>query len=363
MKSVRRRIQQTPGHLADRTSAALSAPQYCNAIPQGCRVPQAGCRIAHKSRGIPDVPAGNDLIQFFRHRVVGFTHTTDPKNVAQRGSQFCQTPTVDEPRSPQDPPASQCRKENLLAAESEISLEMLYAQEMVSSFMWATAKWLWRRIPGPVTHATEGPDETTSWLSFTLHSAIVTRVIRDVQSTGLRSLEDVYMNIIPPLSIQSRLPEIDVVVEIARQHAKGHEWVGNWEEAGEIYGSLFKELKGFDTDDTIPPKATVTLSEFFKLVTLTLRLQKKEHLDTEGLEKVQTMVRGLLEQVDALTIIHISDLYKFQGRSDGYEDAVNDARHRLPEVAEQSDGDRKYDLRLQKFGFSKTHHAARAMWL
>ena len=307
----------------------------------------AGSSTGHG--GIPDTPA---LMRFPRHRVVGFTHATNPKS-----SLF------DEPRPPQTPPANQRKKEILLAAESEVSLEMLYAQEMFSSFMWATAKWLQRRIPGPVTHTSEAPDETASWQSFTLHSTIVTRVIQDVQRTGLGSLEDIYMNIIPPLSIQKRLPEIDLVVEIARQRAKGHEWLGHWEEAGEIYGSLFKELKGFDTNDTISPKATAALSEFFKLVTLTLRLRKKEHFkgnDMGKLKKVQTMIKGLLEQVDALTIIFISDLYEFQGRLDGYEDIVSDARHRLPKVAGQGGGcfSGKYNPRLQKFGFTKTHHAA-----
>ena len=98
------------------------------------------------------------------------------------------------------------------------------------------------------------------WQSFTLHNAKLFNLAQDIQSTGLGSLEDVYMSLIPPLSAEDKLPRADVIVEWAREYAKPHEERRHWTEAAKPYVWLFQTAKSSGRRE-ITTKATARLME------------------------------------------------------------------------------------------------------
>ncbi|KAF8532929.1 hypothetical protein BDD12DRAFT_901166 [Trichophaea hybrida] len=259
---------------------------------------------------------GADSVEILSHRVVGFLHSgpedsnhptpdqgvqnaTDGNDVTVVLAQSKPTniiPTKKQPNGKSDtiivttPDESELRDQSatstsdvsvkkeprdqyLLATVSEVPLDLLFAQEMFSSFMLIVAK----ALPGPIqgrttTHNTESSDDSTSWQSFTLQNTTLSRIAHLVHRAGLGSLEDVYISIIPPLSIERKLPVAVSVIELARQNAK-HELAGHWKEAGDIYLWLFEICKTFGSNDNAAIKATAVLLEFLRSVIITLNPQ------------------------------------------------------------------------------------------
>ncbi|OHW99857.1 ankyrin repeat protein [Colletotrichum incanum] len=95
---------------------------------------------------------------------------------------------------------------------------------------------------------------------------------QDIKSTGLGSLEDIYLSIIPALSKQRKLPEADVVVDLARKHAKRHEQLLRWNEAGDIYFWLFRTAMTFPGESSIVAKATAVVVEYVRQVAAVIEL-------------------------------------------------------------------------------------------
>lgn len=165
----------------------------------------------------------------------------------------------------------------LLAIESYSSLELLYAQDMFSTFMRAAAKTLGDPFAGD---ADLRPDDTSSidaWQFFTLRNSRLSKLAQDVQSTGLGSLEEIHLSIIPPLSAENKLPRADDIIELARRQAKRHEQVGHWKEAGDAYLWLFRTAKTFPEDSGIFVRATAVLLEFLRCLALTIKLGEAHH--------------------------------------------------------------------------------------
>lgn len=270
---------------------------------------------------------------------------------------------VSEPNNQSDASVASGKKgpndQPLLAAVSEVPLDLLFAQEMFSCFMWAVAKALKGPIQGrTTTHKIESSDETSSWQSFTLQNTTLSRIAQDVHRTGLGSLEDVYLSIIPPLSIERKLPVASVVIELARQNAKKHELAGHWKEAGNIYRWLFERCKTFGSDDVVALSATAVLLEFFRSVTITLNVRTKEQYEQSAidvLKELRSTITKELKEFDANVLSSLGQMYVFQGRIERSDDLKEDDWKLLLGDTWNS----SYSSPPTHFGFCELHEIAK----
>ena len=98
------------------------------------------------------------------------------------------------------------------------------AQHLFSAFMSAIAKSVKRDKLG---YATVDPrsfnvDDHDTWSSPALENAKLLGIAREIENTGLGSLDQVYLSIIPPLSRTSQLPD-EAMVDLVRQRVHEYE--------------------------------------------------------------------------------------------------------------------------------------------
>ncbi|KAF4467552.1 ankyrin repeat [Fusarium albosuccineum] len=151
----------------------------------------------------------------------------------------------------------------LLFTESHSPLKLLYAQDIFSIFMRAVAE----SLQGPMAGAAEirPIDEARgTWHSFALRNSQLSKMIQEIQYTGLGSIGDIYLSVIPPLSMAHKLPHAEAIVQLAQQHAKPYERVGRFEEAGDIYFWLFQTVQVFPPESYVHAKATAVLMEHLR---------------------------------------------------------------------------------------------------
>ncbi|KLU91868.1 hypothetical protein MAPG_10817 [Magnaporthiopsis poae ATCC 64411] len=256
-----------------------------------------------------DIKPENDssTMEVEAHRIVGF----------MSGVRF---PPADvdiylyERKSPKSP----C-EDAPLAVESYSPLKTLYAQHMFSAFMWAAAKAM-KRIEDradirPAQRDGEGGDST--WQSIALRNTRLSKMAQDIQATGLGSLEEIYLAIIPPLSVRQKLPQADAIVELARQHAKQHEQLQHWKQAGDAYLWLFRMAKTFPEQSGITTKATAVLMEYLKTITQTLELRKAQQYEEEDIRELKGLKSDLEKELKtgcSSTLSSLMRLYEEQGR-------------------------------------------------
>ncbi|KAM5353012.1 hypothetical protein ACJZ2D_017120 [Fusarium nematophilum] len=230
---------------------------------------------------------------------------------------------------------------DLLATESYDRLKLVYAQDMFSSFMWAAAKTLTTPVEGGADIRPNNTSGDNAWQSFTLRNALLSKMAQDIQSTGLGSLDQIYLSIIPSLSVEQKLPQADEIVKLARQHAKRHEQLQHWQEAGDAYLWLFRTAKTFQDQIDIatrataktPPelsriatRATAVLMEYLRTLTLAIEMreaQQYDERDVQGLKELKSSLEKELKSslekelkaADPGILSSLMRLYKEQNRS------------------------------------------------
>ncbi|KAF4997934.1 hypothetical protein FDECE_11947 [Fusarium decemcellulare] len=264
----------------------------------------------------------------------------------------------------------------LLFTESYNPLKLLYAQEIFSIFMRAVAE----SLPGPMAGAAEirPIDEVTganSWLSFALRNSQLSKITQDIQNTGLGSAGDVYLSVIPSLSLAHKLPHAEAIVQLAQQHAKPYERVARLTEAGEIYFWLYQTVQVFLPESYVHVKAAAVLMEHLRYLDFIVKMRKFE----EGISDIQYLkaqADPLKSRMDAIlrqnqngavldVLARLIRLYQAQGR--GWEcdfteeDALNVKDG--PEQADESDTQEQSNVedpahgleKISYLGFTKLH--------
>jgi ankyrin repeat protein len=253
----------------------------------------------------------NTILELEKHRVVGcgprFSNTAPRPNDLVRyrsrelasGFESATTPGT------------------FLATQTLIPLKLLYAQDLFTSFMWAVAKELATAVDGGAEvhhHDATGPD---AWQSFTLHNNKISSLARTIQNTGLGSLDQIYLSIIPPLSVERKLPEPAKIVELALKHAEPDERVQRWEQAGEKYLWLFRVGMTFPQDSPLAAKATAVLLEHLRV--LTGALEAKEALRYEWRVPspiLNDLISSTTKELESAgnIVIQLKELYQEQRR-------------------------------------------------
>ncbi|RYP46521.1 hypothetical protein DL768_007293 [Monosporascus sp. mg162] len=205
----------------------------------------------------------------------------------------------------------------LLATESYDPLQLLYAQDLFAAFMSATAKTLEHSIKGPTDIRPEDTSGVDAWKSFTLRNDQLSAMVHEVHNTGLGSLDQIYLSIIPSLSMAQKLPEPDKIITLARERAKPHERAQHWKQAGDTYLWLFRTTKSFPPESNMFTKATAVLMEYLRTLTLAIELREHQHYeerDIKGLKDIKWSLEKELRSVDGRILSSLMTLYKKQGR-------------------------------------------------
>ncbi|KAF5687618.1 ankyrin repeat protein [Fusarium circinatum] len=197
-------------------------------------------------------------------------------------------------------------------------------------------------------------------------------MVQEVQSTGLGNAEDIYFSIIPPLSMAYKLPQTLAVVELARQHAKHYEQLGDLGEAVDIYFRLLRAAEIFSHESAIYTKAAVVVLECLRQLNYTIQLRKDEGDDVTTLEyyanDIKKEIKAMKDQrkTELLKIFStLMKLYEAQGR--GWEcDLVPKSppsekrgSDRKDEVRGELDMLVRFDLmNMSYLGLTELHHLA-----
>ncbi|RYP43916.1 hypothetical protein DL768_009575 [Monosporascus sp. mg162] len=245
------------------------------------------------------------------HRVVGFT--SNPKSLS--------FPDISVHRYRRKSLGSP-RRGSSLAVESFSPLTTLYAQYMFAAFMWAAAKMMEKPLEDgvdvrPAQSSNASGDSALQPIA--LQSSRLSKMAQDIQTTGLGSLEEIYLAVIPPLSARDRLPRADAIVEWTREQARSHEQLGHWKDAADVYMQLFRTAETFPAGDDIVTKATALLVEYLKAVTDAIELRKAqlfEERDIQELEQLKSELDAKLQTGCGSRILaDLMGLHDVQGRS------------------------------------------------
>lgn len=136
-------------------------------------------------------------------------------------------------------------QQSALTVDCNASLESLLAQHIFTAFMWSMAIDMRVRFDDDssiLSCKDYRVEDSDTLLSLRLESKTLAEMTEGIQGTGLCSLLEAYICIIPPLSSAKRLP-VRAVVDFARQQRKGPELLGLWEKVVPVYIRLFREFK------------------------------------------------------------------------------------------------------------------------
>ncbi len=276
-------------------------------------MPSSGVRVLEIEECSPT--SDTDTLTVESHRVVGYK--SGVSSHAPVGNEKRRFDAVKPDRKNPD------TTKPILAIESYVTLEKLFAQHLFSVFMWAAAHTTDEVITGGAVvrpAEVDGEVDGSTWRSFTLQNAKLSKLARDIESTGLGTLEDIYLSIIPPLSSAKKLPGADAIVEWARRHVTPHEQLGHWQEVGDAYLWLFRIAKNFpDQSGTYTyTKVTALLIEYLRAVSDAAMLKKAQILDERvilELEQLQSSLKSALGAAEPTTLELLMGLYEEQGRS------------------------------------------------
>ncbi|KAF7539654.1 hypothetical protein G7054_g1965 [Neopestalotiopsis clavispora] len=160
-------------------------------------------------------------------------------------------------------------RDHIFAVESYDTFDKLYAKDLFSAFMWAVGKRLKVPIEG---HSEIHPskslvEDDDAWKSIIPRSEGLSKLARDVQNTGLGSLQDAYLSIVPPLSINKKLPQVDhATVEVAHRKALEYMFVRQWTKAGDAYLWLLRSAETFDDSSYIDAKGSALLGQYLEIL-------------------------------------------------------------------------------------------------
>jgi ankyrin repeat protein len=180
---------------------------YSQALQQDVRLwmPDGSVRVIGVGQNSKKFTDESKTIEMDRHRMVGhafgWTDSDSPKESRIRLTKI----TLPD----QDSAVDGTPINTILATESYSPLTTLFVHHMFTTFMWAIAKTIEKPIADSADIRITEVDEANGDLrrrSFALHTSRLSKLAQDIQSTGLGRLEDVYLCILPPLSIENKLP-------------------------------------------------------------------------------------------------------------------------------------------------------------
>jgi len=162
-------------------------------------------------------------------------------------------------------------------------LELAFAQHMFSAFMWAVTQ----EIPRETLYAAKvvtgsfDVNKPETWSLLGLQNPGLTNMINEIRSTGLGSLKDIYLVVIPPLSCANKLLS-DAVVDHVLQNVLPYEISCRWGVASRAYVNLLTISEERGSADIFVRRAVAAAIEFLFQVTAEPLVEDKDPLDFGG---------------------------------------------------------------------------------
>ncbi|WAO86220.1 Hypothetical protein NCS54_00348600 [Fusarium falciforme] len=163
-----------------------------------------------------------------------------------------------------------------------------------------------------------------NWDSFKLRNDRLTRLVQEISNTGLGSVDEIYVSLIPALSAENKLPDPSAVVELAHKHAKRYLVQQDWKKAFKPYLWLSDIARSFPKDSVPSVRSIAVLLECVRI--MTQEIEMRGHTDEDGVfdplvkakSNIEFQIKLWLESNDSLTsqtiLSHLMTLYNEQGR-------------------------------------------------
>ncbi|OBR11251.1 Ankyrin repeat protein [Colletotrichum higginsianum IMI 349063] len=181
----------------------------------------------------------------------------------------------------------------VLATEFHGTLNSLYALDIFSSFFGAAAKTLEKHPFSGLAevHPNNAATGKEAWKSFFLRHDQFSKLARRIETIGLGNLDDIYLSMIPSLSVVNKLPEgtaivklasqqaeqyeinlphASAIVELARQPTRQADEHHLWTEAGGVYLWLLSIAKSYSTLNDFSIQTAAVVLEFLRQVSMAL---------------------------------------------------------------------------------------------
>ncbi|KAL6697151.1 ankyrin repeat-containing domain protein [Trichoderma pleuroticola] len=199
---------------------------------------------------------------------------------------------------------------DILCIQSLDSLEILYAKDMFSTFMWAVVESLERPVGGKTYIKTSQAklENKDSWRRLGLENDDISRLAAAIQSTGLCNTHDAHISVITPLSIQRKLPEVDSIIEMVRNYTEQLEALHLWADAGQVYLRLCEHLTTFAVGSYTYIRAVAVLATFRK----TLQEMIRREMTGVYESRLEAQLTKAMENVDAEFQDHLGSLCELQ---------------------------------------------------
>ena len=161
------------------------------------------------------------------------------------------------------------------------------------------------------------------WDDVRLVNKTIQDVARDIEATGLGSTEEIYLVLIPPLSVAGKLPN-EAIVEMIRRKAKYLEQRHQWTKAANAYMQLLELFSECRAKTHFMYKGVAAVIDFLVSTTsVAPPSDEKTNDEKTVLKKTKDSIRatlttGHLKAVSA----HIRKMYINQGRQQDYDKAM-----------------------------------------
>ncbi|KAK2740497.1 hypothetical protein FQN55_008840 [Onygenales sp. PD_40] len=247
-----------------------------------------------------------------------------------------------------------------IASQSRNPLSKVFAQHIFFNFMLVAAKMLEEPIAGEVEIQSKVNKGSSFWEDFTLHNPQLSKLAQDIQETGLGSLEEVWYCLLPPLSIENKLPRVTPIIDRVRQRAAPYELSGNWKEILKPYSGLARVAQTFPKHNDLAIKVTALLLECLRRVMDTIDLflsQKHDPKDISVLDSVKSEIEDMLEGARDDILPELMTLYERQGRPWTLPPGVHTKSH-LQDYEDNEGTEKKNDKEnrpSEQFNFSTTY--------
>lgn len=213
-----------------------------------------------------------------------------------------------------------------LATMSDTTLELSFAQHLFSAFMWAVSGKIARIEGQSSAKQTDMLSNATAWHCFKLENTTISRIAQAVQKTGLGSLEDVYLCIVPPLSHALRLPDA-AAASLVLNTVAGREPFSAVAEFASTYLELlrFGTKVGPSADGRLCPfavKSVALVLEYYRSISQMTQLLKSQCRDASPLEGIRDELAAKLKDVDPNLMHVLRTMYENQDRMDGLDGLV-----------------------------------------
>jgi ankyrin repeat protein len=165
-------------------------------------------------------------------------------------------------------------------------------------------------------------DDPETLLSLRLENEVLTGIATAIQQSGLGSLKEAYMCIVPPLSVFEKLP-IEAVFAFTRQQTRDHEVMGRWSMVVSVFTKLYQQCTSSRAMHPVMPRVMAVLIYLFLTAANELKIRKDQMRD-DGISELQRakddVLRVLKEarsshDLDEL-IRNFANLYRIQQRLD-----------------------------------------------